>query len=132
MNNHKIILFDGVCNLCNSSVNFIIDRDKKNIFKFAALQSESGQKLLDKFGLNQNDFDSVVLVDENKFYSKSTAALRIVKEFPSLWKALYVFIVIPVPIRNFFYDLIAKNRYRWFGKKDSCRMPSPELKNKFI
>ena len=132
MNNHKIILFDGVCNLCNSSVNFIIDRDKKNIFKFAALQSESGQKLLDKFGLNQNDFDSVVLVDENKFYSKSTAALKIVKEFPSLWKALYVFIVIPVPIRNFFYDLIAKNRYRWFGKKDSCRMPSPELKNKFI
>ena len=132
MNNHKIILFDGVCNLCNSSVNFIIDRDKKNIFKFAALQSESGQKLLDKFGLNQNDFDSVVLVDENKFYSKSTAALKIVKEFPSLWKALYIFIIIPVPIRNFFYDLIAKNRYRWFGKKDSCRMPSPELKNKFI
>ena len=121
-----------MCNLCNSSVNFIIDRDKKNIFKFAALQSESGQKLLDKFGLNQNDFDSVVFVDENKFYSKSTAALKIVKEFPSLWKALYIFIIIPVPIRNFFYDLIAKNRYRWFGKKDSCRMPSPELKNKFI
>lgn len=132
MNNHKIILFDGVCNLCNSSVNFIIDRDKKNIFKFAALQSEAGQKILDKSGMNKNDFDSVVLVDENKIYSKSTAALKIVKEFPSLWKTLYVFIIIPSPVRNFIYDLIAKNRYRWFGKKDSCRMPSPELKNKFI
>jgi len=132
LNNHKIILFDGVCNLCNSSVNFIIDRDKKNVFKFAALQSETGQKFLDKFGMNKNDFDSVVLLDENKFYSKSTAALMIVKEFPSLWKALFVFIIIPAPLRNFLYDLVAKNRYRWFGKKDSCRMPSPELKNKFL
>lgn len=132
MTNHKIILFDGVCNLCNSSVNFIIDRDKKNIFKFAALQSETGQKFLNKFGMDQNDFDSVVLVDENKFYSKSSAALKIVKEFPFLWKALYIFIIIPPPLRNFFYDLVAKNRYRWFGKKDSCRMPSPELKNKFL
>lgn len=132
MTNHKIILFDGVCNLCNSSVNFIIDRDKKNIFKFAALQSETGQKFLNKFGMDQNDFDSVVLVDENKFYSKSSAALKIVKEFPFLWKALYIFIIIPAPLRNFFYDLVAKNRYSWFGKKDSCRMPSPELKNKFL
>lgn len=132
MTNHKIILFDGVCNLCNSSVNFIIDRDKKNIFKFAALQSEAGQKILDKSGMNKNDFDSVVLVDENKFYSKSSAALKIVKEFPFLWKALYIFIIIPAPLRNFFYDLVAKNRYSWFGKKDSCRMPSPELKNKFL
>jgi len=132
LNNHKIILFDGVCNLCNSSVNFIIDRDKKNVFKFAALQSETGQKFLDKFGMNKNDFDSVVLLDENKFYSKSTAALMIIKEFPSLWKALFVFIIIPAPLRNFFYDLVAKNRYSWFGKKDSCRMPSPELKNKFL
>lgn len=132
MTNHKIILFDGVCNLCNSSVNFIIDRDKKNIFKFAALQSETGQKFLNKFGMDQNDFDSVVLVDENKFYSKSSAALKIVKEFPFLWKALYIFIIIPAPLRNFFYDLVAKNRYNWFGKKDSCRMPSPELKNKFL
>lgn len=132
MTNHKIILFDGVCNLCNSSVNFIIDRDKKNIFKFAALQSEKGQKFLNKFGMDQNDFDSVVLVDENKFYSKSSAALKIVKEFPFLWKALYIFIIIPAPLRNFFYDLVAKNRYNWFGKKDSCRMPSPELKNKFL
>ncbi|MFZ1459235.1 MAG: thiol-disulfide oxidoreductase DCC family protein [Ignavibacteria bacterium] len=132
MTNHKIILFDGVCNLCNSSVNFIIDRDKKNIFKFAALQSEAGQKFLDKSGMDQNDFDSVILVDDNKFYSKSSAALKIVKEFPFLWKALYIFIIIPAPLRNFFYDLVAKNRYSWFGKKDSCRMPSPELKNKFL
>lgn len=132
MDNHKIILFDGVCNLCNSSVNFIIDRDKNNIFKFSALQSETGRKYLDKFGLNPDDFDSVVLVTGDKFYTKSTAALRIIKEFPSVWKTLYIFIIIPPPLRNFLYDIISKNRYSWFGKKDSCRMPSPELKNKFI
>lgn len=131
MNNHKIILFDGVCNLCNSSVNFIIDRDKKNVFKFASLQSETGQKLLGRFGLNNKEFDSVVLISDDKFYSKSSAALRIVKEFPFLWKALYILILIPPPLRNIFYDIIAKNRYRWFGKNDSCRMPS-EDNSRFI
>ena len=131
MNNHKIILFDGVCNLCNSSVNFIIDRDKKNVYKFASLQSETGQKLLGRFGLNNKEFDSVVLISDDKFYSKSSAALRIVKEFPVLWKALYILILIPPPLRNIFYDIIAKNRYRWFGKNDSCRMPS-ENNSRFI
>lgn len=132
MNNYKIILFDGVCNLCNSSVNFIIDRDKNNKFKFAALQSDTGQRLLEKFSLNASEFDSVILIDDNKFYTKSTAALKIAKEFPSFWKFLYVLIIIPAPLRNVFYDLVAKNRYRLFGKKDSCRMPTPELKEKFL
>lgn len=132
MNNYKIILFDGVCNLCNSSVNFIIDRDKNNKFKFAALQSETGQKFLEKFSLNASEFDSVILIDDNKFYTKSTAALKIAKEFPSLWKLFYAFIIIPAPLRNVLYDLVAKNRYRLFGKKDSCRMPTPELKEKFL
>ena len=132
MNHEKIILFDGVCNLCNSSVNFIIDRDKKNIFKFAALQSETGQKLLGHSKMNQKDFDSVVLIENGKIYSKSTAALKIIKEFSSLWKILYAFIIIPQPVRNYIYDVVASNRYKWFGKKDSCRIPTPDLKEKFL
>lgn len=132
MSEFKIILFDGVCNLCNSSVNFIIDHDKNNVFRFAALQSETGQNLLKKFSLNAEEFDSVVLVDGEKVFTKSTAALKIAKEFPSIWKSIYTFIIIPAPLRNIIYDFIAKNRYRWFGKKDSCRIPTPELKEKFL
>lgn len=132
MNDFKIILFDGVCNLCNSSVNFIIDHDKNNIFKFTALQSETGQNLLKEFSLNAEEFDSVILIDGNNFYSKSTAALKIAKEFPSIWKSLYIFILVPAPLRNIIYDMISRNRYRWFGKKDSCRIPTPALKEKFL
>lgn len=132
MNKNKIILFDGVCNLCNSSVNFIIDRDKNNVFKFAALQSDAGKQFLAKFKMNEKEYDSVVLIDNENCYTKSTAALRIAREFPPLWNFLYVFIIIPPFIRNIFYDLIARNRYRLFGKKDSCRIPTPELKEKFL
>lgn len=132
MNHGKIILFDGICNLCNSSVNFIIDRDIKNVFKFASLQSEPGQQLLNKFILNSTEFNSVILIDGKKFYTKSTAVLKIVKEFSFLWKFIYIFIIVPRPVRNFIYDIIANNRYKWFGKKDSCRIPSPELKEKFL
>ncbi|HMS64224.1 MAG TPA: thiol-disulfide oxidoreductase DCC family protein [Ignavibacteria bacterium] len=132
MDNFKIILFDGVCNLCNSSINLIIDHDKKNVFKFASLQSETGQRLLKKFSLNSEEFDSVILIDGENCFTRSTAALKIAKEFPYLWKLIYVFIIIPPPLRNIVYDFIARNRYRMFGKKDSCRMPTPELKDKFI
>jgi predicted DCC family thiol-disulfide oxidoreductase YuxK len=132
LNNYKIILFDGICNLCNSSVNFIIDRDINNVFRFTALQSEAGEKIQEKFNLNKKDIDTVILIDGEKYYTKSTAALKIVKEFPSLWKLLYTFIIIPAPFRNIIYDFIAANRYRWFGKKDSCRIPTPELKEKFL
>lgn len=128
----KIILFDGVCNLCNSSVNFIIDHDKNNIFKFASLQSDAGQKLLNKFGLDTKDFDSIVLVENDEHYTRSGAVLRIVKSFPGFWKLLYAFIILPSPLRDFLYDMIADNRYKWFGKKDSCRIPTPELKEKFL
>ena len=127
-----IILFDGVCNLCNSSVNFIIDHDKKNEFRFASLQSEAGQILLKKFDLNTNDFDSIILVDNGKHYERSSAVLKIVKKFPGLWKLLYLFIIVPKPFRDFVYDIIADNRYKWFGKKESCRVPTPELKEKFL
>lgn len=128
----KIILFDGVCNLCNSSVNFIIDHDRDNLFKFASLQSDAGQKLLKKFELNTNEFNSIIFVDNGKYFNESSAVLRIVKNFPGLWKALYAFIIVPPFIRDFIYNIIADNRYKWFGKKESCRIPTPDLKSKFL
>lgn len=128
----NIILFDGVCNFCDSSVNFIIDRDKKNIFKFAALQSEKGQEILEHFKLSKNDFDSFIFIEKNMVYKKSSAALRIAKKLGLFWKIFYPLILIPRPIRDFFYNIIAKNRYKLFGKKDSCRIPTPELKEKFL
>ena len=132
MSKFSIILFDGVCNLCNSSVNFIIDHDKRNDFRFASLQSEAGQDLLKKFHLNVKDFDSIILVENGKHYERSSAVLKIVKKFPGLWKLLYLFIIVPKPLRDFVYDIIADNRYKWFGKKESCRVPTPELKEKFL
>ncbi|KOF02822.1 thiol-disulfide oxidoreductase DCC family protein [Roseivirga seohaensis] len=129
---HDILLFDGVCNLCNSSVNFIIDRDPKKHFKFAALQSDFGQSKLKELGFNQEEFDSLVLLSKGKVYRKSSAALRIAKKLNGLWPLLYIFILIPPFIRHGIYDIIGKNRYKWFGKQDSCRMPTPELKQRFI
>lgn len=125
-------MFDGVCNLCNASINFIIDRDKKNIFKFAALQSDSGRRILEKFGLDVNDFHSVILVEDEKYYTRSSAALRILKDLGSFWQILYGFIIFPPPVRDFFYNILSSNRYKLFGKKDSCRIPTPELKKKFL
>lgn len=129
---YDILLFDGVCNLCNSSVNFIIDRDPKKHFKFAALQSEFGQSKLKELGFNQEEFDSLVLLSHGKVYRKSSAALRIAKKLNGLWPLLYIFIIIPPFIRHGVYDIIGKNRYKWFGKQDSCRMPTLELKQRFI
>jgi len=127
-----VILFDGICNFCNGTVNFIIDKDKKKKFKFAALQSEAGQKVLNKFNLNVTDFDTIILTEGSKYYEKSTAALRIAKRLGGIWKLFYVFIIIPTFIRNFFYDIIAKNRYKWFGKRDSCRIPKSEERERFL
>ncbi|CAH0996206.1 hypothetical protein EMA8858_02337 [Emticicia aquatica] len=126
------ILFDGVCNFCNASINFIIDRDKKGVFKFAALQSEIGQEVLNKYGLNKTDFDSIILVKDNIVYQKSDAALEIARNMDGFWKIFYVFKIIPSFLRNPIYDLVAKNRYRIFGRTDSCRMPTPELKARFL
>lgn len=126
------VLFDGVCNFCNASINFVIDRDSKGIFKFAALQSEIGQKILKKYGLKQTDFDSIILEKEGKIYQKSDAALEIARNLNSLWKIFYIFKIIPSFLRNPIYDLIAKNRYRIFGKTDACRIPTPELKARFL
>jgi len=127
-----VLLFDGVCNLCNGAVNFIIDHDPKGHFKFAALQSDFGQEKLSELGYDQEEFDSLILLSDNKVYKKSSAALRIAKKLNGLYPLLYAFIIIPPFIRHGVYDIIAKNRYKWFGKRDSCRMPTPELRARFV
>lgn len=129
---HKIILFDGVCNLCNSSVTFVIKRDKKDLFRFAALQEDPGKSLLDKHNIDTSQTDSIILVDGDKAYTKSTAALEIARSLGGLYPLLYGFMVIPKFIRNWVYDYIAKNRYKWYGKKESCMIPTPELRSKFL
>ena len=137
--NQPIILFDGVCNLCNASVQFIIERDPTAIFRFSALQSDFGQSILAKNSLNTDlssqrheGGDSVILVENGKVYDRSTAALRIARQLSGVVKLLYVFIIVPRPIRDFVYKIIAKNRYRWFGKQDACWMPTKELKARFL
>lgn len=127
-----ILLFDGICNLCNGSVQFIITRDVKEKFKFASLQSEKGQELLQKFNLPTNNFDSFVLVKDDKYYTKSTAALLVFSSFGGLWSLLKILLIFPAFIRNAVYTLVAKNRYKWFGKQESCWLPTPELKSRFL
>lgn len=127
-----MILFDGVCNLCNNSVQFVIKKDKKKAFYFTSLQSNAGQQLLAQYRLSPNRFDSFVLIDNQKAYIRSTAALRVVKRLGGLWTLLYAFIIIPPFIRNAIYDWVARNRYQWFGKSESCMLPTPELKARFL
>lgn len=127
-----ILLFDGVCNLCNGIVQFVIKRDPKAKFKFAALQSESGQALLKKFGLPANHFHSFVYIHGDRYFLQSSAALYVLKELRGLWKLLYVFIILPTPLRDFFYSIIAKRRYQLFGKRDTCMVATPELKQRFL
>ena len=130
--NRLNILFDGVCNLCNGFVVFTIKRDPDAKFKFASLQSEEGEKLQKEFGMIPDEISTMVLVDNDRYYIKSDAALRIFKNLSGLWSLLYIFIVIPKPVRDFVYDIIAKNRYKWFGKLDQCMLPTPELKKRFL
>ncbi|MDQ0256498.1 putative DCC family thiol-disulfide oxidoreductase YuxK [Evansella vedderi] len=127
----NIILFDGICNFCNSSVQFIIKRDPKGIFKFASLQSDVGKKLLKEQGI-PNDLDSFIYIEGDRYYFKSTAALRVCKKLSGPWNLLYPLIIVPRPIRNFVYDIIAKNRYRWFGKQKECMLPSEGIKKRFL
>lgn len=129
---NKIILFDGVCNLCNGAVTYVIKRDKKNVFKFAALQSDVGAQLIAKFNIDTEKVDSIILIDGDKQYEKSSAALHIAKHLSGAYPLLYGFMVVPRFIRDSVYDYIAKNRYKWFGKKESCMVPTVELKSKFI
>lgn len=123
----KIILFDGVCNFCNATVNFILKRDKKGVFKFAALQSDAAQNLLKNAPEEFQQMDSFIFVDNGKFYKKSTGALRVLKYLPSLWPLLYGLIIVPSFLRDPFYNLIYKKRFQWFGKRESCMIPSAEI-----
>jgi predicted DCC family thiol-disulfide oxidoreductase YuxK len=127
-----IVLFDGVCNLCNGAVQFIIRHDKKNIFMFASLQSEVGRKILEQYNFPLDELNSFILIENNKAYTRSTGALRVAKKLNGLWPLLYGFIIIPKFIRDSIYNWVAGNRYKWFGKKDACMIPTPELKARFL
>jgi len=129
---HSIILFDGVCNLCNGAVQFVIKRDKRNQFLFASLQSEEGKKILREHHLPTNKLYSFILVEDGKVYDRSTAALKVVKKLDGFWHFFYGFIIVPKFIRDGVYNFIAKNRYQWFDKKNECMIPTPELKAKFL
>jgi predicted DCC family thiol-disulfide oxidoreductase YuxK len=130
--NHPVILFDGVCNLCHGSVLFIIKRDPKSKFRFAALQSDFGNKQLTKFGLPVTELNSVLLIKGNTLYQKSNAALEIAKHLSGAWPALYILKIIPSFMRDILYTWVSNNRYQWFGKEDACMIPTPELKSRFI
>ena len=128
----RIILFDGVCNFCDSSVQFIIKRDPAAHFLFTSLQSEKGLELTKKYAIPE-DVDSLVLIENGKAFTKSSAALRIAKKLDGLWHLFFLFILVPRKIRDGVYDYVAKNRYKWFGKKeDACMLPSPEQRKRFI
>ena len=125
-------MFDGICNLCNQSVQFVIEHDSKNQFRFASLQSDFGQDFLKKNKLEATQFDSIVFIEDDQFYTKSSAALKIAKYLDGLTSWLTIFMIVPKPLRDIVYSFIAKNRYRWFGKNESCWLPTKELKAKFI
>ncbi|MES2411196.1 MAG: DCC1-like thiol-disulfide oxidoreductase family protein [Bacteroidota bacterium] len=127
----KIILFDGVCNLCDSAVQFVIQHDKKDIFRFVPLQSELGQKIVSHLGAS--NIDSTILYEPGKaYYYKSDVAFKIIKETTGMYKVLLVFSILPKSILDCIYDYVAKKRYAWFGKKESCMIPTPELQSKFL
>lgn len=129
----KIILFDGVCNLCNGAIQYVIKRDKKDVFRYAALQSEIGQKLTAERGINTQKVDSIILVVPGEaYFVKSDAAFEIAKHFGGFWIVFQVFKWMPTSLRNIVYDFVARNRYRWFGQKDQCMIPTPELQAKFL
>ncbi len=127
-----VILFDGVCNLCNAAVRFVIKRDKNNLFRFASLQSTVGQEVMKKYGLCTESLNSFVLVEKGKVYTKSAGALMVAKQLSGGWHLLIAFMIVPPFIRDSVYNFIANNRYKWFGKKDKCLIPSPALQSKFI
>ncbi len=129
---HPILLFDGICNLCNSSVQWVIEHDPGAKFRFASLQSEAGQALLRQHQLPTDELNTVVLVDAGRAYTRSDVPLQIVGKLGGAWSLLTVFRIVPRPLRNAVYDWIARNRYRWFGNKEACWLPTPDLKARFL
>ncbi len=132
MVNQPVILFDGVCNFCSFWVNFAIKRDRKKKLKFAPLQGEAANKLLPQHNINPSSLSSVVFIDHGKAWTQSSAAIRICKHLDGGWKLFYGLIIIPKFIRDFIYNIVARNRYKWFGKKESCMVPTPELRERFL
>lgn len=129
---HPVLLFDGHCNLCNFWVNFLLAADSKHRLKFAAQQSTGGKQLLLKHGYDSDVLESVILIDQDGFYTKSAAILKVLRLLGGIWRLLYVFVLIPRPIRDFLYDFIARRRYRWFGKRDQCRIPTAHEQERFL
>jgi predicted DCC family thiol-disulfide oxidoreductase YuxK len=132
MEKNPLVLFDGVCNFCNYWVNFAIKRDRKNKLLFTPLQGETAKRVLPKYNLNPTSLSSVIFIDAGKAYTQSSAAIRICKHLGGRWKLFYGLIIIPKFIRDFIYNIIARNRYKWFGKKESCMIPIPELRERFL
>lgn len=130
--NNPIILYDGVCHLCNGVINFILPRDKDRTFRFSPLQSETGQALLRKFQLPTDDYDSFVLVEGEKAYQRSSAAIKVMQGMGFPYSLGAVLWILPRPVRDALYNWVAKNRYKWFGQYDSCLMPTPEIKERFL
>jgi len=131
--NKQLILFDGVCNLCNSSINYVIKHDKNNVFMFAPLQGETGKQIIEKYNLDTSKTDSILLYSkENGLKIKSSAAMAIASQLGFPRNILIVFFIVPPFIRNWVYDYIAKNRYKWYGKQNECMIPTEKLKSKFL
>lgn len=129
---NTVVLFDGVCNFCNGAVNFILRQDVKGVFRFAALQSPAGQRLLAKHGLPTKDFHTFILIENGRVYQQSTAALRLLGRLPWYWQWAQFFWLVPRFLRDAVYRLIARHRYQWFGKKQRCRLPTPEVSSRFL
>jgi predicted DCC family thiol-disulfide oxidoreductase YuxK len=132
MNNHPVVLFDGECNFCNGIVNFLIRQDKKKRLRFAAMQSAAGQKLLQQYGFPGQYLKSFVFIENGKAYKKSTAGLRLYGMLPWYWKWTQAFWIVPPFLRDAVYELISNNRYVWFGKRNSCMVPTPEVRGRFL
>ena len=132
MKHDNIVIFDGVCNLCSSAVQFIINRDLEGKFKFAASQTAAGQELLNEFAISFDKLETIVLIKDDMVYFRSDAALNISKELSGLWKFMFCLKIVPRFIRDFVYTFIAQRRYQWFGKKDTCFVPAPDIRQRFI
>lgn len=132
MNDNPLILFDGICNFCNSAVNFTLKRNTKADIRFAPMQSEAGQKLLQQYNLPADDMQSFFFIEDGVVYKQSTAALKVCRHLRWLWPLCYGFIIVPKFIRDGIYNWIAKNRYKWFGVQQSCMIPTPEVRARFL
>ena len=129
---HPIVLFDGVCNFCNGIVNFLISQDKKKVLRFSAMQSEMGKKILTEYGFEPGYTKSFVFIKDGIAFKKSTAALKVYNQLPWYWKWTQIFWIVPAFIRDAVYEFISDNRYKWFGKKSQCMIPSPDVRNRFL